>query len=65
MHSQQRRTILIQTDKYYAKPVVFKITTCLKDNLIQLDTHGLIIDTLRNTYMKPVSYVSNNAANYN
>ena len=31
---------MIHTDKYYAQPTVFKLTTCLEDKYVQLDTHG-------------------------
>lgn len=61
---------MIQTDRYYAQPTVFKLTTSLKDKYIQLDTHGDISEMqsitgkLGNTYMQAVSYVSNDAANY-
>jgi len=63
---------MIQTDKYYHNPVVCKTISCL-DNHIQLDTvvtagdKGLVFDSLgyvSGTFMKPVSYVSNNAAVY-
>ena len=59
---------MIHTDKYYAQPTVFKLTTCLKDKHITLDTHGdvskmkSITGKIGNTFMHPVSYVSNNAA---
>jgi len=61
---------MIHTDKFYAQPTVFKLTTCLQDKLIQLDTHGNVSKMLSisgkigNTFMHPVSYVSNDAANY-
>jgi len=61
---------MIHTDKFYAQPTVFKLTTCLQDKLIQLDTHGNVSEMLSisgkigNTFMCPVSYVSNDAANY-
>ena len=61
---------MIHTDKYYAQPTVFKLTTCLKDKYVQLDTHGnvskmqSITGKIGNTYMRAVSYVSNNAAAY-
>ena len=63
---------MIQTDKYYHQPVVCKNVSCL-DAFIQLDTcklagdNGLQYDVLgcvSGTFMKPVSYVSNNAAVY-
>jgi len=55
---------MIQTDQHYGQPVVFKMTTCNDDKLLQLDTYGTIKEVLRNTYLKPVSYVSNNAGCY-
>ena len=61
---------MIHTDKYYAQPTVYKLTTCLDDKFLQLDTHGdvskmnSITGKLGNTFMRPVSYVSNNAATY-
>jgi hypothetical protein len=61
---------MIHTDKYYAQPTVFKVTTCLKDKHITLDTHGdvsqmnSITGKIGNTFMRAVSYVSNNAAVY-
>ena len=61
---------MIHTDKYYSQPAVFKLTTCLEDKLIQLDTHGNVSEMqsitgkIGKTFMKPVSYVSNDAANY-
>ena len=61
---------MIHTDKYYAQPTVFKLTTCLKDKHITLDTHGnvskmqSITGKIGNTFMRAVSYVSNNAAAY-
>ena len=61
---------MLHTDKYYAQPTVFKLTTCLQDKLIQLDTHGnvskmqSITGKIGNTYMRAVSYVSNDAATY-
>ena len=59
---------MIHTDKYYSQPTVFKLTTCLHDKYIQLDTHGnvskmqSITGKIRNTFMRAVSYVSNDAA---
>ena len=59
---------MIHTDKYYAQPTVFKLTTCLKDKYVQLDTHGDVSQMnsrtgkVGNTFMRAVSYVSNNAA---
>ncbi len=61
---------MIHTDKHYSQPTVFKLTTCLKDKYIQLDTHGdvskmqSITGKMGNTFMRAVSYVSNNAAAY-
>jgi len=55
---------MIQSDKYYNQPVVFKMTTCNSDKLIQLDTYGKVEYVLPNTYLVPVSYVSNDAACY-
>ena len=61
---------MIHTDKYYSQPTVFKLTTCLEDKLIQLDTHGniskmqSITGKIGNTFMRAVSYVSNDAATY-
>ena len=58
---------MIQTDKYYHRPVVCKNLSSL-DGRIQLDTHtGIDFDAfgyIAGTYMKPVSFVSNNAAVY-
>lgn len=59
---------MIHTDIYYAQPTVFRLTTCLRDKYIQLDTHGdvsrmeSITGKVGNTFMRIVSYVSNNAA---
>ena len=61
---------MIHTDKYYAQPTVFKVTTCLKDKHITLDTHGdvskmnSITGKVGNTFMRAVSYVSNDAPAY-
>ena len=61
---------MIHTDKYYSQPTVFKLTTCLSDKYIQLDTHGNIskmqssTGKIGNTFMRAVSYVSNDAAVY-
>ena len=59
---------MIHTDKYYANPVVYRLITCNADRYIQLDT---VVDAqydssgfLKGTYMRPVSFVSNNAAVY-
>ena len=32
--------LMIHTDKYYAQPTVFKLTTCLAGQVHHLDTHG-------------------------
>jgi hypothetical protein len=59
---------MIHTDKYYANPTVHKIITCGRDKYITLDTTiNAKYDAqgfLPGTYMKPVSFVSNNAAVY-
>ena len=61
---------MIHTDKYYSQPTVFKVTSCLPDRHITLDTHGnvskmqSITGKIGNTYMRVVSYVSNDAAAY-
>ena len=63
---------MIHTDKYYVKPTVYMMTTNLADKLIQLDGWVTPVDykqpttedTLPNTYLKPVSYVSNDAGVY-
>ena len=61
---------MIHTDKYYAQPTVFKVTTCLADKHITLDTHGnvskmqSITGKIGNTFLRVVSYVSNDAAVY-
>jgi hypothetical protein len=61
---------MIHTDKYYAQPTVFKLTTCLEDKHVQLDTHGDVSQMnsrtgkVGNTFMRAVSYVSNDAAAY-
>ena len=61
---------MIHTDTRYAQPTVFKLTTCLEDKYIQLDTHGdvsemqSITGKVGNTFMRIVSYVSNDAAVY-
>ena len=62
---------MIQTDRYYNCPVVCKPISCVRD-YIQLDTptwtsdeRYRVIDSrgyIRGTYMKVVSFVSNNAA---
>ena len=59
---------MIHTDKYYANPVVYSMITCNEDKYITLDTVlGTPTDRvgyLSGTYLKPVSYVSNDAPNY-
>ena len=61
---------MIHTDKYYSQPTVFKVTSCLPDRHITLDTHGnvskmqSITGKVGNTFMRIVSYVSNDAAVY-
>ena len=59
---------MIHTDKYYAKPTVFRMLTCNEDRYITLDTvFGVPIDPhgyLPGTYLQPVSFVSNDAPPY-
>jgi len=61
---------MIQTDTRYAQPTVFKVITTLEDKYIQLDTHGDVSEMnsasgkVGNTFMRVVSYVSNDAAVY-
>ena len=61
---------MIHTDTRYSQPTVFKLTTSLPDKYIQLDTHGnvskmqSITGKIGNTFMRAVSYVSNDAAAY-
>jgi len=61
---------MMHTDTKYQQPTVFKLTTCLIDKYIQLDTHGnvsnmeSITGKIGNTFMRAVSYVSNDAAVY-
>jgi len=63
---------MMHTDRFYARPTVYKMITNFGDKLIQLDTfvmkslEGSISaeKTLANTYLKPVSFVSNDAAMY-
>ena len=61
---------MIHTDTRYRQPTVFKLTTSLEDKYIQLDTHGdvskmqSITGKIGNTFMRVVSYVSNDAAAY-
>ena len=62
--------IMIHTDTCYSQPTVFKLTTHLSDKYIQLDTHGDVsmmnsrTGKVGNTFMRAVSYVSNDAAVY-
>ena len=63
---------MLQTDKYYRQPTVFKLTTAFADPYIQLDTFndvstitehgGGLQGWVKNIHMRVVSYVSNNAA---
>ena len=63
---------MLHTDKFYVRPTVYKLTTNLEDKLIQLDGWSHLIhhkqitseETLGATYLKPVSYVSNDAGVY-
>jgi len=62
---------MMHTDKYYVRPTVYKFTTNFADKLIQLDSwehpnNASVFpeQTLGNTYLKPVSYVSNDAGVY-
>tara|TARA_Y100000994_G_scaffold68166_1_gene55711 strand:- start:2877 stop:3074 length:198 start_codon:yes stop_codon:yes gene_type:complete len=61
---------MIHTDTRYAQPTVFKLTTNLADKYIQLDTFGdvskmnSVTGRVGNTFMRVVSYVSNNAGVY-
>ena len=61
---------MIHTDVYYGRPVVYKLTTSLRDKYITLDSWmdpELYKQTNRdvpNTYLRPVSFVSNDAASY-
>ena len=61
---------MIHTDTCYSQPTVFKLTTHSADKYIQLDTHGDVSQMnsptgkVGNTYMRAVSYVSNDAAVY-
>ena len=64
---------MIQTDKYYSCPVVCKPISCMNE-YIQLDASAwmrderdIVLDSqgfIRGTYMKVVSFVSNNAPAY-
>ena len=63
---------MIQTDLYYLRPVVYKMVTSRRDKLIQLDTWVSSLGrnresaehTLGNSHLKPLSFVSNDAAVY-
>ena len=63
---------MIHTDKYYVRPTVYKMTTNFADKLIQLDSWASPVNykqitteqTLPNTYLRPVSYVSSDAGVY-
>ena len=64
---------MIQTDKYYSCPVVCKPIS-MRNDTIQLDACAQLMDErqmvidrqgyLRGTYLKVISFVSNNAAVY-
>ena len=62
--------IMIHTDVYYGRPVVYKLTTSLRDKYITLDSwmepinYKQTIKDVANTYLRPVSFVSNDAAAY-
>ena len=61
---------MIHTDVYYGRPVVYKLTTSLRDKYITLDSwteptnYKQTSNTVVNTYLLPVSFVSNDAAVY-
>ena len=59
---------MIHTDTHYARPVVYKMTTSWPDKFIQLDTWENSLESpdkfLGNTFLRPVSFVSNDAAVY-
>ena len=59
---------MIHTDTRYGRPVVYKMTTSLSDKFIQLDTWESSLESpdkfLGNTFLRPVSFVSNDAAVY-
>ena len=61
---------MIHTDVYYGRPVVYKLTTSLRDKYITLDSWMDPINYKQtnkdvvNTYLRPVSFVSNDAAVY-
>ncbi len=62
--------IMIHTDVYYVRPVVYKLTTNMRDKYITLDSWAFPHNykqtnrDVPNTYLRPVSFVSNNAAVY-
>ena len=62
--------IMIHTDVYYGRPVVYKLTTSLRDKYITLDSwmdplnYKQTNRDVANTYLRPVSFVSNDAAVY-
>ena len=62
--------IMIHTDVYYGRPVVYKLTTSLRDKYITLDSWEQPVNykqtskDVPNTYLRPVSFVSNDAAVY-
>lgn len=59
---------MIHTDIRYGRPVVYKMTTSWPDKFIQLDTWKRKGESaelfLGNTFLKPVSFVSDQAAVY-
>lgn len=61
---------MIHTDVYYGRPVVYKLTTSLRDQYITLDSWMHPVNYKQtnkdvvNTYLRPVSFVSNDAAVY-
>ena len=60
---------MIHSDTHYGRPVVYKMTTSLPDKFIQLDTwENVQIESpdkfLGNTFLRPVSFVSDKAAVY-
>jgi len=62
--------IMIHTDVYYGRPIVYKLTTSLRDKYITLDSWMDPVNykqtnrDVPNTYLRPVSFVSNDAAVY-
>lgn len=61
---------MIHTDVYYGRPIVYKLTTSLRDKYITLDSWMDPINykqtnrDVPNTYLRPVSFVSDKAAVY-